>query len=201
MRGDASRHDSDDDGGLFGAPHVKFTSSAKLPNKVKVRKKFVLWPLKLKAGFDYDTRKDEFNFVGSCKETILGGRFGLDTGNREVTYRRLFKLGGGNALCLQASCPYEEVEGRKRTPYMGVAFHSDSFQSYGSVQRNTTENGSIDIRAKVPISKRIRAEICGNVKVPMIVPQYSASTRGSQIALHDDDFAVHIAEVNGILYL
>ena len=99
MRGDASRHDSDDGGGLFGAPHVKFTSSAKLPNKVKVRKKFVLWPLKLKAGFDYDTRKDEFNFVGSCKETILGGRFGLDTGNREVTHRRLFKLGGGNALC------------------------------------------------------------------------------------------------------
>ena len=47
--------------------NVRLSSSVKIPNSVKVRKKVHLWPVKLSAGLDYNFEKNEVTWVASCK--------------------------------------------------------------------------------------------------------------------------------------
>ena len=47
--------------------NVVVSSSVKIPNNLKVRKKLDLWPIKLSAGLDYNFEKEEVTWVASCK--------------------------------------------------------------------------------------------------------------------------------------
>ena len=47
--------------------NVQFSSSIKIPNNLKVRKKVEVWPVKLSAGLDYNFEREEVSWVASCK--------------------------------------------------------------------------------------------------------------------------------------
>ena len=51
------------------APNVHVSSTARIPNKIKLRKKLKLWPIKISAGLDYSVfaARDKLKWVASCK--------------------------------------------------------------------------------------------------------------------------------------
>ena len=49
------------------APNVQLSSTLKIPNNIKVRKKVEIWPLKLSAGLDYNFARDRVRWVATCK--------------------------------------------------------------------------------------------------------------------------------------
>ncbi len=75
----------------------------------------------------------------------------------------------------------------------------------GSGKRSVMSVGtnSFDLRRKVPISRRLRAEVCANVKLPTFAPQYTAGGTDQPITLCEGDgmFEVHVAEVNALIYV
>ena len=79
--------------------NVVVSSSVKIPNNLKVRKKLDLWPIKLSAGLDYNFEKEEVTWVASCKvrrERERGiGDLRADPVPRSENLR---SAGAGNAL-------------------------------------------------------------------------------------------------------
>ena len=48
-------------------PNLQFSSTVKIPNSIKVRKKVEVWPVKFSAGLDYNFARDKLRWVASCK--------------------------------------------------------------------------------------------------------------------------------------
>ena len=84
-------------------------------------------------------------------------------------------------------------------PTIGVNFISGN-----SRRSNITSVGSnsFDVRTKVPLSRNIRAEVCGNVRLPMLTPQYTVGANTIDLPWHEEvgNFELHLAEVNAIVY-
>ncbi|WZN62935.1 hypothetical protein HKI87_06g44800 [Chloropicon roscoffensis] len=179
--------------------NVVVSSSVKIPNNLKVRKKLDLWPIKLSAGLDYNFEKEEVTWVASCKDQILGGRVTLDLNHKTVNYSKDFDLSGGPSFRLQVQCPYNRLpSGQLPKPTVGINFTS------GRGNRRVTSVGanSFDVRTKVPISRMLRAEVCGNVKLPMLRPQYTVGSSSIESVFDvEGRFEIHVAEVNALLYV
>jgi len=61
---------------------------------------------------------------------------------------------------------------------------------------------SFDVRTKVPISRMLQAEVCGNVKLPMLRPQYTVGSSSIESVFDvEGRFEIHVAEVNALLYV
>jgi len=178
-------------------PPVRFTNSVRVPNKLKIRKKLVVWPLKFSAGVDYHFAKDELKWVCTCKEKIFGGRIALDASTKSINYRKTFQMSNGPSLCLHAQCPYIDTGDNPTGPSFGFSFSTSS----GNHEATAVAPCSFDLRTKIPISRRVRSEVCANVGIPMLQPQYSAGGNGSEIAFHDGSFSLHLAEINAIVYV
>ena len=54
-------------------PNLQFSSTVKIPNSIKVRKKVEVWPVKFSAGLDYNFGRDKLRWVASCKVWIPFG--------------------------------------------------------------------------------------------------------------------------------
>ena len=86
--------------------------------------------------------------------------------------------------------------GSNFAPTFGINFLSGN----GSRRVMSVGSNSFDLRTKIPISRRVRAEVCGNVKLPMLAPQYSVASNTLSLS-EDGMFEIHVAEVNAILYV
>ena len=64
-------------------------------------------------------------------------------------------------------------------------------------------SNSFDIRTKIPLSRHVRAEVCGNVTLPMVTPQYTVGASTIDLPWQDSAgaFELHVAEVNAIIYV
>jgi len=106
---------------------------------------------------------------------------------------------GGPSFCVQVQCPYTRTEtGGFHKPTVGINFLSGR----GNRRVMSVGPNSFDWRTKVPISRRFRAEVCGNVKLPMLRPQYTLGS-GDATSVFDVEgrFEVHVAEVNALVYV
>ena len=110
-----------------------------------------------------------------------------------------FDLSGGPSFRLQVQCPYNRLpSGQLPKPTVGINFTS------GRGNRRVTSVGanSFDVRTKVPISRMLRAEVCGNVKLPMLRPQYTVGSSSIESVFDvEGRFEIHVAEVNALLYV
>lgn len=140
------------------------------PDKIRVVKKFHVWPLQLKCGATYDRHLEKLSFEFSCKDQILKGRLLLNTAQQTLHYKKFFPLGAsGMQLALQASCNYESLLKPEISPNyrigFGIDFGHNNFQLVGN---------SFDLRHKVYVTKSLAAEVCGNVRIPLPVRSTAA---------------------------
>jgi len=101
----------------------------------------------------------------------------------------------GPSFCMQVRCPYT---GGKFAPTVGINLVSGR----GKRRIMSVGSNSFDVRTKLPISRRLRAEVCGNVKLPTLRPQYTLGSGDALTAFDcEGKFELHLAEVNAIIYL
>ena len=129
----------------------------------------------------------------------MGGRFTLDLNRKCVNYRKKFRFPEGPSFCVQVQCPYKRnSRGELPRPVLGINFLSGG----GNRRITSVGSNSFDMRTKIPISRRLQAEVCGNVKLPMLRPQYTIGTSDvTSVFDCEGKFEVHVAEVNAILYV
>mmetsp|Transcript_31220 Transcript_31220/g.52439 ORF Transcript_31220/g.52439 Transcript_31220/m.52439 type:complete len:239 (+) Transcript_31220:550-1266(+) len=181
---------------------LKFSWGPKqVPNKVKLRKKIDVWPLRFTVGADYDMERKEWEGVCSCKDKVLGGRLTLNVQRKHLDYRKSISLGGSSVLSLRAGLDYTDVcppfeAGQWRTSLSVVMepIHDRHTQAVAALN-------SFDIRTKIPIAPALRAEICGSISIPQPAAEYTHSTEGLQIAFGQGGFHCHVAQVNAVIHL
>mmetsp|Transcript_44272 Transcript_44272/g.140885 ORF Transcript_44272/g.140885 Transcript_44272/m.140885 type:complete len:203 (+) Transcript_44272:246-854(+) len=89
----------------------------RLPNKIKVRKKFQMGLLRFTVGGDYDLKADELELVARCKDRYFNGQLGLNMHAHQVEYRKVF-TGSATRFSVRAACNYA---GNSWNPVLGFS--------------------------------------------------------------------------------
>merc|ERR1712224_961280 len=96
-------------------------------------------------------------------------------------------------------------------PCFGIALEPEAAINSlrGSMRANvvTPAAGSqprFDVRCKIPflpLTRRVKAEICGNCQLPMPAAEFGFGSNRSQLAVGKGELHLHLAQMNLICYL
>jgi hypothetical protein len=183
------------------APTVLLSSNSQFPrsgfDKLKLRRRINVFPLRITLKADWAVATRDFTYGCSVKDSLLGGRFTVNVGERQVGYRKNFSLPNGSKLQLVGSASYQEDGSVK--PDFGVQykFGGDMITRAGHTDAMMIGGNAVGIRQKINVIKGLGVEVNGAVRVPQPTATYTYD--GGSLSIGEGAFELHVQEVNGIL--
>lgn len=178
---------------------IRFSCSSQVFDVIKIRKEINVLPVKVVFGMDWDRRTQERSMVLNVRDRILDGEVQVEPHPHWgplAIYRKHVSAPGIGRVDVRAGLALKGFKGEPWRPFFGVAYNLG-----GSNDTRLTADG-IDFKQRVPLAKRLRLEVCGNVQLPLPAAQYQAGPEGSStIDLGEGPLALHIAELNPIIYV
>lgn len=165
---------------------LTFTWASHFPDKLKLRKKFEVFPLQLQLSAVIDVKAQALSARASVKDTLVGGHLTLNTQSGEIEYRKRFEMQDNLALVLSGAASYR----RERPPRVGLEVE---VRHGAAILTQGTWAFKQKIRAKGPL----HLQLVGGVDVPTPSAQYSLGggqegLRGLQVG----EFHLTIQEAN-----
>eukprot|EP00803_Ostreobium_quekettii_P005814 evm.model.scf_128EXC.2 EVM.evm.TU.scf_128EXC.2 scf_128EXC:16519-19604(-) len=159
-------------------PMFKFTNDVNFPNKVKLRKKFVLWPVVATLGADIDVRKPGFAPKFSLKDAILKGRFYLQPSRDAVGYRKTITAPFAGSVELNGEVHYRgELNPKWYLQYR-----------WGGMCKMEVPN-TLKLRQKIPLGETLGVEFRGHLHWPMPAAAFGQEGGRTTCKLGDYDAA------------
>ncbi|CAG9462536.1 unnamed protein product [Pedinophyceae sp. YPF-701] len=174
---------------------VKFTSSFRFPDSIKLRKRLRIWPIRASLGVDLDLRAQDVRFHLTVKDQVLGGRLTLDRVTQTVEYYKGFTIPqSAMEVHVHGRCSYLPAfdQGAPLRPSLTVGL--DFADGIFTMVRN-----SFDVRKKINLTQNVQLEACGNVRLPLPVAQYAQDGPGRRLALGGQDLRLHMDRLNLIV--
>ncbi len=184
---------------LHRTPTILLSTNSTFPkslDKLKIRRRISLFPLRLTLKADWEVATRNFVYGCSVKDSILGGRFTVNVGDRQVGYRKHFTLPNGSKLALVGSAKYMEDGSVKPDFGMQYKFGGDLTSRAGHTDAMLIGN-SVGIRQKINVVKGLGLEVNGAMRFPQPTATYTYDA--GSLSVGEGAFELHVQEVNGIL--
>lgn len=181
------------------APTVVLSSNSTFPrsvDKLKLRRRIHVFPLRVTLKADWAVATRDFTYGCSVKDSLLGGRFTINVGERQVGYRKNFTLPNGSKLQLVGSAKYQEDGTVKPDFGMQYKFGGDLMPRAGQTNAMLVGN-AVGIRQKINVVKGLGIEVNGAMRFPQPTATYTYD--GGSLSIGEGAFELHVQEVNGIL--
>ena len=184
---------------LRRSPMVVLSSNSTFPrsfDKLKIRRRINVFPLRLTLKADWEVATRNFVYGCSLKDSLLGGRFTVNVGERQIGYRKHFALPNGSKLALVGSAKYMEDGSLKPDFGMQYKFGGDMMPRAGHTDAMLIGN-SVGIRQKINVIQGLGLEVNGAMRFPQPTATYTYD--GGSLSIGEGAFELHVEEVNGIL--
>lgn len=177
-------------------PEVAISWAADFPDTVKLRKGVNVFPFQFALEATYHKQTNDFSYGCSCQDKLLGGAIRMDVPSKHLHYRKRLALGNGASMALTGRCSYKGF--LQGTDHMKPSFSIRYELGQGSASLGQDVVG---LRQRLPVSRHLGVEFCGNVRLPLTTAEYSIEEGHNNFALGDGPLQLHVEQTNLILQL
>lgn len=188
--GQSYNDERDADRWVVKYPPFSFTSDARFPNKIKLRKKYEFWPLVVTLGGDYDLIREQFQPRFTLKDAILKGRICLEPAKNTIGYRKTISAPLAGRLDFHAEVCYQG----DLNPKWGIQYHMG-----GSCKLERAS--SLFLKQKLRLGKTFGVELCGRLRWPMPIAALRHESGENECTVGEGTCNFNLSEANALIRL
>eukprot|EP00892_Ulva_mutabilis_P002406 jgi/Ulvmu1/12166/UM085_0030.1 len=183
--------------------NVRVTSTAAVFDVIKVRKQINFLPLKVEFGLDWSRVTGEKAAFLSVKDRLIDGSIEVqrhEVKGPQLLYRKSISSPVGG-MQLRMGFNLNGLRGEPFAPFFGIGYDLGQGNNFAQL----TDGNGIDFSTRVPLARKYKIEVCGNIKLPLPAAQYDLGSAHNgvtgSLSLGEGALEVNVAQINPVLYV